>query len=346
MKPVTIIGGGLAGLALGIALRRRGIPVQLHEAGTYPRHRVCGEFLCGVRPETLERLGIEATLADAEINHSTAWFSGDDPVLKRDLPFPALGISRYRLDARLADLFQSEGGELLTRSRIDPPRDAVGMVRASGRSKATTSDWIGLKGHFRGLDLSADLEMHLGDGGYLGLSRIEDGIVNACGLFRRRRGLDFSGHDSPLPAHAAAGGLGQISERLARATLVDGSTVGVSAFHLGRQRPASGFGNDASHFAIGDHYAIIGPFTGNGMSMALEAADLSIEPLVGWSRGSQTWECAVAAQRSLFARQFRRRLRLSAFLHPFLFSPVGRLAFSGLACGKMLPFTPLFRALR
>jgi 2-polyprenyl-6-methoxyphenol hydroxylase-like FAD-dependent oxidoreductase len=55
-KPITIVGGGLAGLALGIGLRQRGVPVSLWEAGHYPRHRVSGEFICGRGQETLARL--------------------------------------------------------------------------------------------------------------------------------------------------------------------------------------------------------------------------------------------------------------------------------------------------
>ena len=44
-KPITIAGGGVAGLALGVALAQRGIPVELFDKGAYPRHRVCGEFI-------------------------------------------------------------------------------------------------------------------------------------------------------------------------------------------------------------------------------------------------------------------------------------------------------------
>ena len=57
-KPITIIGGGLAGLTLGIGLRQQGIPVTVWEAGRYPRHRACGEFISGRGPDVLVRLGL------------------------------------------------------------------------------------------------------------------------------------------------------------------------------------------------------------------------------------------------------------------------------------------------
>ena len=58
LKPIEIIGGGLAGLSLGLALRRAGVPVTLYEAGSYPRHRVCGEFITGLSPTTISRLQV------------------------------------------------------------------------------------------------------------------------------------------------------------------------------------------------------------------------------------------------------------------------------------------------
>ena len=57
-RPITIVGGGLAGLVLGIGLRRCDAPVTIWEAGNYPRHRVCGEFISGRGQATLARLGM------------------------------------------------------------------------------------------------------------------------------------------------------------------------------------------------------------------------------------------------------------------------------------------------
>ena len=48
VQSVRIVGGGLAGLSLGIGLRRAGVSTEIFEAGDYPRHRVCGEFVTGL----------------------------------------------------------------------------------------------------------------------------------------------------------------------------------------------------------------------------------------------------------------------------------------------------------
>ena len=67
VSAVRILGGGLAGLALGVGLRRRGVPVELFESGDYPRHRVCGEFMAGLDEAAVAALGIEAALAESPI---------------------------------------------------------------------------------------------------------------------------------------------------------------------------------------------------------------------------------------------------------------------------------------
>src|SRR5258706_16260541 len=104
-RPIEIIGGGLAGLSLGVALRKEGIHVTLHEAGDYPRHRVCGEFITGLTTSTIERLGLSPQLRDALQHHEVAWSVGGQPPQIQRLPSPALGLSRHTLDARLAERF-------------------------------------------------------------------------------------------------------------------------------------------------------------------------------------------------------------------------------------------------
>ena len=64
MKPITIIGGGLAGVSLGIILRQRDVPTTLIEAGRYPRHRVCGEFISGAGGDVLRTLGLDELMRD------------------------------------------------------------------------------------------------------------------------------------------------------------------------------------------------------------------------------------------------------------------------------------------
>src|SRR5579863_1202127 len=103
--PIEIIGGGLSGLALGAALRRADVPVTIFEAGDYPRHRVCGEFITGLDPATVARLGIGEHLSDARPHRTVTYFLRGRPLRPYALPAPALGISRHALDSRLARAF-------------------------------------------------------------------------------------------------------------------------------------------------------------------------------------------------------------------------------------------------
>src|SRR6266550_2243239 len=119
MNPITIVGGGLAGLALGIGLRQRNIPATVWETGHYPRHRVCGEFLSGQGLEVVDRFGLrEIFNAAGSITAQTAAFnSASLEGVPRRLPSPALCLSRFAMDALLAQEFQRLGGDLKTDAR-------------------------------------------------------------------------------------------------------------------------------------------------------------------------------------------------------------------------------------
>lgn len=329
-RPITIAGGGLAGLSLGIALRNRGVPVTLHEAGSYPRHRVCGEFLSGVSGETLGRLGIAGDLDGAVILKSSCWRSGSRQL--GEMEVSGRGISRRLLDDRLQKRFTAMGGTLVTESRAQP---GEGIIWASGRTRHP-SPWIGLKCHLKGLELTHDLEMHVGTSGYAGLARIEEGSVNLCGLFRTGTGSG-KGVDL-LIGCLRAGGLHALAKRIVDASPDQGSFCGVAGFRFGRGGSIS--------FSIGDAALMIPPFTGNGMSMALEAADLAIQPAMDYATGRISWQ--EAAFRSDEAQQshFRCRMALSSWIHPVMTSRVGLSILGIAASARLLPYGLLYRLLR
>src|SRR6266404_1926877 len=190
LKPITIIGGGLAGLTLGIGLRQQGVPVTVLEVGHYPRHRVCGEFISGRGQEALERLGFRESFleAGAILARTAAFFSGATQSRTRPLLPPALCLSRFKMDALLAEKFRSVGGELREGIRWRQGATDEALVHASGRRVQPLDHgwrWFGLKVHAHRVSPEADLEMHLAPNGYVGLCQLGDGEVNACGLFRR-----------------------------------------------------------------------------------------------------------------------------------------------------------------
>jgi 2-polyprenyl-6-methoxyphenol hydroxylase-like FAD-dependent oxidoreductase len=321
-------------LSLGIALRRQGVPVIVHEAGDYPRHRVCGELIAGLAPSTLERLGIAEAFSGARQHREVAWsIDSQRPRIQR-LPEPALGISRHLLDARLARRFVENGGTLLTRSRISGGPAAPGRVFATGRRRAAEPRWIGLKIHVRGLELTRDLEMHLGTDCYVGLARVHDEAVNVCGLFRRRAhrgtGVDL------LLSFLEASRLGALAARLRRAAPDPDSFCAVAALGFGRSQP------DDALLRIGDAIAMIPPFTGNGMAMAFQSAEIALEPLLAYARGEMNWDDATRLAHAALRARFRLRLAAANTLHPFLLRPRAQRWFATLSRARLLPFAPLY----
>ena len=335
MKPVEIIGAGLAGLALGNALQRDGVPVILHEAGTLPRHRVCGEFICGRGSAALRNLNLGDALNGAAAHQSTLWRVGGREVLRQPLPAAATGISRYLLDKRLAQLFEAAGGELRLNSRKQAPPETEGIVFCRGR-QAARSDWIGLKVHCRRLKTEADLELHLGRGSYVGLSAVEDGRINVCALFKRNPDLKAKREDW-LIRYLRKSGLGYVAERLQDAEIMSDSHSGVAGVEFSRI-PSH---EDATIF-LGDAYSVIPPFTGNGMSIALESAELAYPILKDYSTGATDWASATQEINQRLHSTFDRRLLAARWLHPWLHTAAGQRALATFARTRLLPFNFLY----
>ena len=339
LRPIEIVGGGLAGLALGVALRREGVPVAIFEAGSYPRHRVCGEFIAGLAPETIARLGLESALAGALRHREVAWFfeGQPEPARFQTLPSPALGISRHVLDARLAREFVGLGGALHERTRVTDLTTTPGRVLAHGR-RPGKSPWLGLKIHVRGLALARELELHLGAHAYVGLARVDADTVNVCGLFRRDAAT--TGVSAALLlAYLRAVGLGALAARLEAAEIDAGAFSAVAALCFDRAVP------DEERIALGDASAMIPPFTGNGMAMAFQSAEAALGPLTAYARGESDWAETCRATNAALRGRFRIRLASAHVLHPFLLQPPRQRILRALNRVRLLPMRPLYAAL-
>ena len=321
-KPITIVGGGLAGLTLGIGLRQRGVPVTVWEAGQYPRHRVCGEFISGCGQDVLARLGLLDSFRQAgSVPARTAtFFLGRIASPVRSLPAPALCLSRFVMDALLAAQFRQAGGELRKNKRWSETDFGEGIVRATGRHlhpRENGPRWFGLKVHARNVPLAADLEMHGAQFGYVGFCRLKDGEVNVCGFFRRpgtkresaQRWYELLRGEPGTP----------LWERLAGAVLDQASFCSVAGIFLRPHRAAS-----HNECCIGDALTMIPPVTGNGMSMAFEAAELAIGPLTVYSRGEGSWNAARQIVAASCDGAFAQRLTWARWLQWMMFTPLLR----------------------
>ncbi len=366
---MVIVGGGLAGLTLGIGLRQRGVPVTVWEAGHYPRHKVCGEFISGRGQAVLARMGLADLLiqAGAVYSRDARFFAGGRSGPVRVLHPPAISLSRYVLDAVLARRFRECGGELLEDSHWQGGY-GQGIVRASGRCLQVVEDnwrWFGLKIHARNVALTADLEIHGLPDGYVGLSRLAGDVVNLCGLFRRRsptappgRGPSVA-QPPKLPTVSSSKGHAPASReahwkdilrgpagtllhaRLDQAILDADSFCSVAGLGL-RPRRAGG----QAECRIGDALTMTPPVTGNGMSMAFEAAELAVGPLAGYSRSELPWNSAQRAIARACDLAFTRRLAWANCLQRLMFAPVAQSPFGALVLNSGLLWRFLFAKTR
>ena len=272
----------------------------------------------GAGQQSLERLGVLEELRESGSRPAltAAFYAAGKLITAQPLPKPALCISRHLLDERLAAELARLGGELKTGVRW-AGKPGEGIVRASGRRAESASNGtrlFGLKVHAIGVELEADLEMHLTPAGYVGLCRLAGGEVNVCGLFRS---------EGPVPDLSTQwrrwleGNDGSVlHSRLTRATLDPGSFCTVAGLNLTPKQAS-----ESQQICVGDALTMIPPVTGNGMSMAFESAELAVEPLTRFSQGKTSWQQTRDEIAHGCDARFRRRLRWAGWLQKALFAP-------------------------
>lgn len=319
-RRIHIIGGGVSGLALGIKLQQLGVDSQISEAGDYPRHRVCGEFLSGKGMQALHLLGLyDPFMAEGGVlAHTIKCYTSESESPILPLKEPALCLSRYTMDATMASRYRGLGGELRLNQRCSIPRDfsEADTVFATGRlpNMKRETALLGYKCHVENLTLEADLEMHFTARGYVGLCRVEHKRVNICGLTK------VKGTSMNIKKECRRFLLQNLNQRRREAVMNSDIIPNSVCFTSGLSYPISAPRIADGAIQIGDLGVCIPPLTGNGMSMAMESSMMSAQILKSYHVGSISWKDAVISIQRQCQRHFRRRLLCAKPMHHLLMS--------------------------
>ncbi len=274
---VAIVGAGPAGSTLAAILARHGRSVALIDRDSFPRDKLCGEFLSYDALPILDSFGIG--LADAP-PITRCRIVGRGRTMEFDLPHAARGVSRRMLDATLHDYAVKCGASAITETVSDLRGLAKVVIGAWGRwgrfdtqlERAFVRDHahrnFGFKRHYRGPQTDS-IDLYSFRRGYLGVSAIEGGETNICGLVHASR---LSGHKGRWDAFV---------DRIRDEEPVLDSMYAryePAQEHFLSSEPVIFRARSAVESGIvmiGDASGVIDPLTGNGMAMAMQSAVLA-----------------------------------------------------------------------
>lgn len=327
----VVIGAGPAGSVISTLLARRGLAVLLVDKASFPRPKVCGGCLNPAALAALEaaRLGhLPWELGALPLSHlrlSTGSRSAMIPLRG------GAGVSRQALDAALARAALDAGATFVdgTRARaalVVGHRRPVHLSRGTNQmtvlahvvvlasgigplpaedadhlpSKVASATRIGAGAQIADAPAQVPpgvIVMVSGNGGYVGLVRVEGGALNV--------GAAFDGGFVQR-----TGGLGEAAATLVQSTSAPLATLlrslrwrGTPPLTFRRQGLAR-----ERLFVLGDAGGYVEPFTGEGMAWALTGA-IALAPLAAaaathWDEHlGRAWECE-------YARLVRLRQRL------------------------------------
>jgi flavin-dependent dehydrogenase len=358
---VVVAGGGPAGCAAAVGLGRLGWRVLLVEAERYPVHKMCGEFMSPEAWGLLARLGVDgAVRAAGAVPIRRVSVTSANAVWRGALPAEGIGVSRWVLDPLLFDAATAAGVEGLQGARVtsieregDGPfrvglacggeaRDVTArlVIGAFGKrsrldraldrdERARGGGFVAFKMHHEGADLDDWVELHAFDGGYCGMSHVEGGLVNVC-LIARASALRESGGSYDRMRDGVMRTNPALAARLERLAPVMERPVSIAQVTFRTKGPLG-----RGVLMVGDTAAMIAPLCGDGMAMALRAAEL-VTPLADrYLAGATSFEALERAWTRRWRREFTARLAVGRALQSGLFRP--RVARAGLAVLARVP---------
>jgi len=290
---VIIVGGGLAGLVSAIHLSKAGKSVILIEKDQYPHHKVCGEYISNEVLPYLRSLGADpAVLAPTQLTK----FEMSTPkskLIRADLPLGGFGISRFTFDHFLYEKAKSAGALIVHDTVLDVIYEneifSVSTTAQNYRSrlvigaygKRSTLDvkldrdfikeksaWLAIKAHYQG-DFPNDLvALHHFKGGYCGVSKVENNMLNVCYLinyasFKKYKNITTHREEvlyqNPYLKKVFENSIPQFETPLT-----------ISQISFDRKECVK------NHILmVGDTAGLIHPLCGNGMGMAIHAAKIA-----------------------------------------------------------------------
>lgn len=321
-----IIGGGLAGLCNAIHLSKYGKKILLIEKNEYPKHKVCGEYISNEVLPYLEFLGINpfdfGAVKIKEFQLSTA----KSKLISAKLPLGGFGISRHTLDLVLSERAKKNGVTILQdvvvnsaflkgvfkietkQNNIFTSKVAIGafgkrslldvkMERAFIQQK---SPYLGVKIHVKG-DFPADLvALHNFKGGYCGVSKVENNAINLCYItnfssFKQYKNIDDF-QEQVVFKNKFLKEIYQNSEAIFERPLT------ISQISFETKKPVE------NHVIMcGDSAGMIHPLCGNGMSMAIQSAQIASKLILNYLNDSLSSRRELEKQ---YIRQWNKKFRL------------------------------------
>jgi flavin-dependent dehydrogenase len=293
---VVIIGGGLAGLTAAIHLRKLDIPVTLIEKNSYPKHKVCGEYISNEVLPYFQWLNI--AVEDLKPTHiNTLQFSTiSGKTIKADLPLGGFGLSRYALDNYLYQKAIADGCEMIQESvenihftddvfTITTSKETIikSKIVLGAYGKRSNIDiqlnrnfiqqkspWLAVKAHYGGCFPNSIVGLHNFNGGYCGVSKVEDNRINICYLasyetFKEHKNSDW--YQKEVMEQNP-----QLKALFQSTKLLFDKPLTISQISFEKKKPVEGH-----VLMIGDTAGLIHPLCGNGMAMAIHSAKIAAE---------------------------------------------------------------------
>ncbi|MVO08255.1 NAD(P)-binding protein [Flavobacterium sp. TP390] len=330
---IGIIGGGLAGLIAAIHLLKQGISVTVFEKNTFPKHKVCGEFISNEVYSYLNYLGLNiASLHPATIN-TTLISNQDGKSISAPLEMGGFGVSRFTLDSYLADNVIVLGGEFIksTVSQVNFKEDNfiittenketyqfIQVLGAFGkRSNLDTvlqrkfiqqkSPWLAVKMHYS-VDYPSNLVgLYNFNGGYCGVSQVENKVVNICYLvhykvFKKYKNIEAF-QENVLYQNQKLKAIFTQAVPLFEKPL----TISQVSFE---NKPKI----ENHMLMIGDTAGLIHPLCGNGMAMAIHSAKIASELVISFLKKEMNRDQLERSYSTIWNQNFRKRIQFGKLL--------------------------------